>query len=185
MSLEQRCQLFHDAALGVGRSKGEIREIGTLRKFMHNNQGQRFTDKGVSRLFDTIQIYVHKEGLDKSVREGLVEDALKMPFTVFSTKQKKSMLKWLEALRGSTALVSQDSVKVAASTQLVSLIDLVDNKMSLMDTETGDTYDDVPLPTGELGTAIAKAFDDTESAVVLKVTLGDTKVECILGMQGL
>lgn len=184
MSLEQRCQQFHEAALGVGKTKGAEREIGTLRKFLHKNQDQRFTDKGVSRLFDTIQLYVHKEKLDKTVREGLLEDALKMPFTVFNTKQKKSMLKWLEALRGGTTSVSTGSVVGQGSTQLLSLIDISSNDtLSLMDSETGDCYDDIPLPAGELGAAITNAFDNTESVVLLRVQLYDSKVTNIVGIE--
>ena len=93
MSLDDRCHQFHEAALGTGKSKGAVKEVATLRKFLHKNQNQRFTDRGVSRLFDTIQIYVNKEDLDNEAKEALLEDSLKMPFTVFSTKQKKIMIK--------------------------------------------------------------------------------------------
>ena len=94
--------------MGTGKSKGPVKEIATLRKFLHKNQDQRFTDKGVSRLFDTIQIYVHKDdgnapAVDNDLKAELLEDALKMPFTVFSTKQKKSMIKWLEMTRSATS----------------------------------------------------------------------------------
>ena len=111
--LEDRCVQFHEAAMGTGKSKGPAKEIATLRKFLHKNQTQRFTDKATSRLFDTIQIYAIGSNTKKEEavaatpvivsledREGLLEDALKMPFTVFTTKQKKTMLKWIEEIRG-------------------------------------------------------------------------------------
>jgi hypothetical protein len=53
-----------------------------------------------------------------------------------------------------------------------------------MDGETGETYDDIPLPAGELGSAITEAFENTESEVVLYVQLDVTKVKSILGIHG-
>lgn len=184
MSLEQRCLQFHEAALGTpgSKSKGPIKEIATLRKFLHRNQDQRFTDKGVSRLFDTIQIYTHKEELDVEQKEGLLEDALKMPFTVFSTKQKKSMLKWLENLRGGGAGAADEEGK-PTKTQILSLIDLIDDKMSLMDDDTGDLYEDVVVPGGELGDCIQKSFQDTEKAVSVEVVLSDSTVREVIRVQ--
>ena len=183
MSLEQRCLQFHESALGTpgSKSKGPIKEIATLRKFLHRNQDQRFTDKGVSRLFDTIQIYTHNEDLDNEHKEGLLEDALKMPFTVFSTKQKKSMLKWLETIRGAEAGGANDKDQ-PSKTQLLSLIDLIADKMSLMDDDTGDLFEDVILPGGELGDSIQKNFQDTEKAVSVEVILSDGTVQKVIRM---
>lgn len=193
MSLEQRCQQFHEAALGVGKSKGATKEIATLRKFLHKNQDQRFTDKGVSRLFDSIQLYIHKEDLDDvDCKEGLLEDALKMPFTVFSTKQKKSLLKWLEVLRGGETTMnalendapgSQTMTTTTTTTQLLSLIDLMNGKLSLMDDETGDTFEDVPLPQGDLGTTIQNAFDNSDSVVSVEAQIEKSVVKQILGVR--
>ncbi len=181
MSLEQRCQQFHEAALGIGKSKGPLKEIATLRKFLHKNQDQRFTDKGVSRLFDTIQLYIHKQDLDFEHKESLLEDALKMPFTVFSTKQKKSMIKWLEALRGGGSL---DAVQHEDSVfQLLSLIDIVNDTISLMDDDTGDSFEDIPLPSGELGKSIQLAFETADVAISIEVEMENGRVKQVLGLR--
>jgi hypothetical protein len=101
MSLESRCLQFHEVA--CTGSKPPAKEIATLRKFLHKNQQQRFTDKAVARLFDTIHLYAGKQDVSSDLKESLLEDALKLPHTVFSTKQKMKMLKMLEDLRGKDA----------------------------------------------------------------------------------
>lgn len=165
--------------MGSGKSKGAVKEIATLRKFLHKNQDKRFTDKEVSRLFDSIQLYVHKEDLESEHKEGLLEDALKMPFTVFSTKQKKSMLKWLESLRGGE-VPKKSQAGSSQQAQVLSIIDLVEGKLSLMDDETGDTYEDISLPLGELGAAIQSAFEETDGVISVRAEVDDDGVIKIL-----
>ena len=200
--LEARCTQFHDAAMGTGKTKGDIREMTTLRKFLHKNQEQRFTDKATSRLFDTIQIYCNssssrsssssndktqgasKQGevpqgtvereKYKEAQEGLLEDALMMPFTVFTTKNKKVMMRWLEDLRGGNT--DRNSKKGGTTSQetrqILSVIDLDDdNRLSLMDDDTGETYEEVPLPLEPLGRAIKEAYESTDSTVQVSVRM--------------
>lgn len=180
--LEDRCVTFHEAAMGTGKSKGPVKEIATLRKFLHKNQTQRFTDKATSRLFDTIQIYATNKGgemqLSLEDREGLLEDALKMPFTVFTTKQKKTMLKWIEEIRGAGG---GDGKEKDSKTSLIkfSVIDLDGGKLSLMQEDTGETYEDIPLPAGDLGSEIQKAFETTEDAVDVEATIEDGTVKFV------
>jgi hypothetical protein len=183
MSLDDRCQQFHEAALGTGKSKGPVKEIATLRKFLHKNQNQRFTDKGVSRLFDTIQIYVNKGNVDKESKEGLLEDSLKMPFTVFSTKQKKTMIKWLEDLRG--AEQGSSSGKPAGESfqehlSILSVIELEGGFMTLMLDDTGDTFEKVAVPEGDVGNSINKAFKETEGCVSVEAYVDGDSIERIL-----
>ena len=167
MSLDQRCQQFHEAALGTGKSKGPVKEIATLRKFLHKNQDQRFTDKAVSRIFDTIQLYTFlgkDKNVDTETKEGLLEDALKMPFTVFSTKQKKTMIKWLEDMRGGGG-GGEQAEQLTTQTTRLSIIDLDGIMLSLMNDETGDTFENFQLPDGELGTQIKGSFESTDGVV--------------------
>mmetsp|Transcript_2810 Transcript_2810/g.7879 ORF Transcript_2810/g.7879 Transcript_2810/m.7879 type:complete len:189 (+) Transcript_2810:50-616(+) len=179
MSLDQRCQQFHEAALGTGKSKGAVKEIATLRKFLHKNQSQTFTDRSVKRLFDTIQIYWKSETVDRDTKEALLEDALKMPFSLFSAKQKNSMLKGLEELRvpdcsNSTVTTSPS----APATQLLAVIDLDEDTktMTLMQNETGDTYDHVPLPE-ESSKAICDAFRNEENVVSVEAVVEGEQVQ--------
>lgn len=185
MSLDDRCQQFHDAALGTGKSKGAVKEITTLRRFLHKNQNQRFTDRGLSRLFDTIQLYVNKDDVDTDLKEGLLEDSLKLPFTVFSTKQKKTMIKWLEDLRGTGKGKSSGGNSVGDSQSspsccILSVIDLENNMLTLMLEDTGDTFDNIPLPIGDLGVAIQQAFERTDGVVSVEAKLVDGTVQSIL-----
>lgn len=182
--LEQRCQQFHEAALGTGKSKGPAKEMSTLRKFLHKNQDQRLTDKARARLFDTIQVYSSQRDNEalKESQEGLLEDALKMPFTVFTTKQKKTMLKWLEEFRGDVSQAKAATCGAGGREVVLSLIDLEGNKMSLMNDDTGDTHDDVPLPKTELGKSIYEAFHSTDSSPRLKVLLQASEVVAIQGV---
>lgn len=191
--LEDRCTQFHEAAMGTGKSKGPAKEIATLRKFLHKNQTQRFTDKAASRLFDTIQIYCtdkSKEGDNNQAasannnvptiedREGLLEDALKMPFTVFTTKQKKTMLKWIEDIRGKGGGNGQGDSYSSSPLVKLTVID-VDSDLkclSLMQEDTGDTYEYVSLPSGELGEQIQKAFESTDEALDVEATFQDKQI---------
>jgi hypothetical protein len=179
MSLDDRCQQFHEAALGTGKSKGPMKEIATLRKFLHKNQSQRFTDKGVSRLFDTIQLYINKEDVEKELKEGLLEDSLKMPFTVFITKQKKTMIKWLEDLRG-TRQQSSEKDDCGVISCVLSVIDIEKDQMTLMSDETGDTFEGIAMPKVDLGDSIRSAFETTESCVSVEATVDGESVQNIL-----
>jgi hypothetical protein len=184
MSLDDRCQQFHEAALGTGKSKPAAREIATLRKFLHRNQDQRFSDKATARLFDTIQVYVVQktsDEVDVDLKEGLLEDSLKMPFTVFSTKQKQKMLKWLEDVRGCStgggerggggASSSENNAKNDKPCYILSVIDLDGTKMTLMSDETGDTYEDVDLQDDDIGRSIRAAFQSTDGIVSVEAIL--------------
>lgn len=180
---------------GVGKSKGPLKEVATLRKFLHKNQDQRFTDKAVSRLFDTIQLYTTSTngscitgssntinvGLEREHKEGLLEDALKLPHTVFSTKQKKSMIKWLEIIRGTDSHNNNNHVHgetLSPVTRTLSVIDIDEGEIhcSLMDDETGDEFDSVPLPSGTLGDTIKKAFQNSDNAVSIEAKMEGTTV---------
>jgi hypothetical protein len=181
MSLDGRCQQFHEAALGTGKSKGAVKEVMTLQKFLHKNQNQRFNDKAVSRVFDTIQIYVNKDDLDEEIKEELLEDSLKMPFTVFSTKQKKTMIKWLEDLRGANNRSGLSSCDNDASVIcILSVIEMENNYMTLMQDDTGNTFEKVPTPVDEMGDCIRKAFENTESCVSVRAVMEKDTVRHIL-----
>jgi hypothetical protein len=138
---------------------------------LHRNQTQRFSDKASSRLFDTISIYAsHEDG------EGLLEDALKLPFTVFSTKQKSKFIKWMEDKRGAS-----DGIPGEKRAQLLlslTVIDLEENNVIMMDNESGDSYE-APLPPGEIGETIRNALETSRDAVEVKVKTFDGKLQIL------
>ena len=99
------------------------------------------------------------------------------------------MLKWLEELRGTTGKSSStsDTTSPKATTCTLSIIDLdADSKvLSLMNDETGDTYDNIPLPNDEeLGRTIKISFETTEDVVSVTVVLDEdgTAVPKIVGL---
>ena len=57
------------------------------------------------------------------------------------------MIKWLEELRGENekGSVSHPSNN-GATTDVYSLVEIQNGKLSLMNNETGDLYEDVPVP---------------------------------------
>jgi hypothetical protein len=70
---------------------------------LFNNQVNRFTDAEQQRLFSAVQAHVAAYSSQHEPDYpalGLVQDALAMPFTVFTTAQKQKMLKWLDKLNG-------------------------------------------------------------------------------------
>eukprot|EP00040_Diaphanoeca_grandis_P023363 m.127014 g.127014 ORF g.127014 m.127014 type:complete len:183 (+) comp29240_c0_seq1:304-852(+) len=166
MSLEDRVLQFHEAAIGSGKSKSVSKEVATLRKFIHRNQTQRFTDKAVARLVDTVALHVKNEGLPAEEKEGLLGDALKMPFTVFGTKQKKQMLRWLEAIQGGEN-GAQGSLASSTSeeTTFYQLIEIVDSMMNLM-TDDGDTIDGILIPQTDEGDKLTTAFEQDKQIEV-------------------
>lgn len=108
---------------------------------------------------------------------GLLEDALKMPFTVFTTSQKKTMLKWHAKLTGHAAdggaAAHADAggahAAHAAAGEQCSVIDVAQGAIQVMN-DDGDTYD-IPrsVCAGELAQRIADAFergDDVRVRVV-------------------
>jgi hypothetical protein len=99
------------------------------------------------------------------IKEGLLEDSLKMPFTVFSTKQKKTMIKWLEDLRGTPLNQSQpNNRELSGNVVILSVIDFENGRITLMSDETGDTFDNVPID-GDLGVSMKKAFEETDGCL--------------------
>lgn len=103
--MEERVTQFHTDA-GRPRDAKTPKDIDRLRKFLFRNQEHRFTEREQSHLFQAVQLYVtaytarQEDGDGDNPAAALLEDALKMPFTVFTTSHKKTMLKWLERLSG-------------------------------------------------------------------------------------
>lgn len=144
--MEARVEQFHmDAARP--RDARTPRDIERLRKFLYKNQEYRFTDREQSHLFQAVQLYVTAYTPNSSSSAAaaaseednpaaeLLEDALKMPFTVFTTSQKKTMLKWLDKLRpaaGSSMPAAQAGEQGAV---WYSVIDCTDSGLEVMDAE--------------------------------------------------
>ncbi len=112
----------------------------------------RFTDREQSWLFQAIQCHVtaasaaaagaasaaagaagDDDGADNPAL-GLVEDGLKMPFTVFTTSHKKSMLRWLEKLKDPGS--AGGGAAAATSTTVIQWT------VSDLDASTAKLYDD-------------------------------------------
>lgn len=103
--MDERCAQFATDAQRPRDGKTR-KEIAKLQKFLFRNQEHRFTERAQSHLFSAVQTHVANHSAapleDDNPALPLVEDALKMPFTVFSTSQKKTMMKWLAKLTPSS-----------------------------------------------------------------------------------
>ncbi|CEL95469.1 unnamed protein product [Vitrella brassicaformis CCMP3155] len=115
--MDERCDQFFSDAQSLTQQATVLnskvsKDLGKLRRFLMKNQEHRFTPKAQQRLFDTIGIYVTwvkrtemGAGNEDSVSAVLdvVKDALAMPFTVFGTKHKTTLLQWHDHLTAAIA----------------------------------------------------------------------------------
>lgn len=104
---------------------------------------------------------------------GAVQDALKMPFTVFSTSQKKSMLKLLDKLNG---LEGESAAAGGSCSQpQYTVLDVTDSSAEVMD-EAGDTQQiDLAVCDQQLVEGLRRAFErepEAELVVELGVRFG-------------
>lgn len=102
--MEARTEQFQRDAQKARDPNRTPKEIERLRKFLFKNQERRLTEREQSHLFSAVQChfsaYQDCTGDDAEPALGLLEDALKMPFTVFTTSHKKTFLKWHAKLQG-------------------------------------------------------------------------------------
>ncbi len=92
--MEACCEQFY-----TDSKKLKQNEIQRLKKFLYKNQNYKFKDNEKTKLFNSIEFYVSSCKEKTELKDhvfSLLEDALAMPFTVFSTSQKNKMLKWFE-----------------------------------------------------------------------------------------
>ncbi len=167
-------QQFHADAL-KGRSNKTLKEIATLQRFLFKNQAYRFSENEKMQLFGAIQSYYAMFAVPASWNSSLssnpvlplLEDALKMPFNVVGTKQKKRLLKWYTELSG------QDEVQqlnvgggfdaATKKTSSYQVLDMGDDSgfLSLLEIQSGEMREDLKL---NLKTEMAKkmkaAFDE-------------------------
>ncbi|WIA34477.1 hypothetical protein OEZ86_012808 [Tetradesmus obliquus] len=133
----------------------------------------RFTDRDQSHLFQAIQLYVTMYSSSPepdSPALNLVEDALKMPFTVFTTGQKKSMLKWLDRLNGlEAAAAAAAGGEAAAGTeqqQQYSVLDVTSDVAEVMNDEGETQQVQLAVCDTELVEALRRAFQAEQEVLV-------------------
>jgi hypothetical protein len=173
MSIDERCSKFaSDAAFKPLDAKG----IATLRKFLYRNQETRLTAAGQQTLCDAVVRYA---GAGNEDAVPLLEDALAMPFNIFTSGHKKQLLKHLDRLRGEGGddLKASGTNGTKARRKCLVLDVSKDGVVEIMLNEDGDT---VSIPGGRIELedgdveAIKKAFDDGED---VEVSLEGTKPE--------
>ncbi|KAF8063773.1 hypothetical protein HT031_003630 [Scenedesmus sp. PABB004] len=167
MSVEERCAQF--AGDAAARPKAG-REIDKLRKFLHKNQGTRFTAKEQGHLFAAVGAYAKAAAAapePDAPALGLVEDALKMPFTVFTTAHKAKMLAWLDKLNGLEAAAAGGDGPAGAPS--LTVLDVTADAAELMDAEGETQRVDLSVCDAELVARLRAAFErgDAELSVEL------------------
>jgi hypothetical protein len=101
---------------------------------------------------------------------SLVEDALKMPFTVFTTSQKKTMLKWLDKLRPDIAsgrTPQQAGDGGTSRHEAWEVMDMADGAVSLMDAGGEEKRVELSSLTAEQAQQLQKAFDAGDAVRVM------------------
>lgn len=167
--MEERVKQFYTEA-SVGLSKKTPKEITTLRKFMFKNQEHRFTDSQKGKLYDSILIYskMYNPTASESPIHDLLADALKMPFTVFSTSQKKKLMKLYQdttSATGSTATPSSsvtlpDASEECREFQIFDISETDPTWVSLL-MNKGDTKDFPISTTHNPSNAMMKIVEDS------------------------
>jgi hypothetical protein len=95
--MDERCSKF---AADAAQRPTDAKLIATLRKFLFRNQEQRLSAASQQALCDACVRHAAAAGADATSSTGLLEDALAMPFNIFTTGHKKQLLKHLDRLRG-------------------------------------------------------------------------------------
>lgn len=179
MSMEDRVAQFHIDAQQP-RSAKTAKEIEKLRKFLFKNQEYRFTEREQSHLFSAVQSHfaAHQDlppdQADNNPALLLLDDALKMPFTVFTTSHKKTFLKWHAKLTGGVAPTNGGGTGTgaAAAVQTYQVYDMTDDTISCM-TDDGDTVEvDAAGCEAALVARVRELFD---GGADVRVTLHDKR----------
>mmetsp|Transcript_23398 Transcript_23398/g.30392 ORF Transcript_23398/g.30392 Transcript_23398/m.30392 type:complete len:193 (+) Transcript_23398:29-607(+) len=173
--MEDRIAQFHSDAQNHNNNNGISpkisKEIAKLQKFLFRNQSYRFTERDKSHMFSAIECYVslYSNNLpaedDTAVSPvlNLLDDALKMPFNIFSTKQKQKLLKWQRQFSVDSKLGNEEELE--KETKNFTVVDIDDGYMCLMD-DAGQMREDIKLPKSEVGTSIKNMFEDIGSATI-------------------
>lgn len=166
--MDDRCREFQAAA--EARLPGDklAREIASLRRFLFKNQGHRFTQGGQEALRCAIAAHhanpaAHAASTPagEPLVYGLLDDALKMPFTVFTTAHKQQFLRWFFAMapEGEGGAPAKSP---PAPPRRLACIDVTGDFLVLLDEDTGDTREDVRAPAGAraaIADAVARGDD--------------------------
>jgi hypothetical protein len=152
--MEDRVAEFQSQASARLPSPKLEREISSLRRFLHKNQEHKFTEREKQRLFTAVQAHFSNPAAAKPADGGdgesvpvvaLIEDALKMPFTVFTTAHKQQMLKWLESLRDSA---TPKAASTDTTTSTAHAIDLLPDGTLCLIHEDGSSASDARVEPG-------------------------------------
>lgn len=92
-----------------------------------------------------------------------MEDALKMPFTVFTTSQKKNMLKWLDKLNG---LEAETTDAGSPAAQQFTVLDVTADAAEVMDAEGGTQTIDLGVCDQDLVQQLRQGFAAEQELIV-------------------
>ena len=177
--MDERTRQFKECAEASQQlsSSALTKEINTLRKFLFRNQEYRFTKSEQQYLFLAVtthcNTFLKSRPADHETNYiGLVDDALKMPFTVFSSAHKDKMLSlyYLMLKDGADPAIGVATPAPGPSTRELELLDMdqKDLQLSLL-TEDGDEYDRSVAVSKAVFREMKKSFDEgCEIAVTVR-----------------
>jgi hypothetical protein len=157
-----------------------VKEIGKLRKFLHKNQQYRFAVAEQTKLMLTIGLYKAVPYLREASTE-LIGDALKMPFTVFTAKQKQTLVKWLDEVRSGVEGKPTPAV-LEDDTESFICVDIDDDGFASLLNEDGTTRDAVQCEK-PVADSIRQWLDDGEEVIVSIYSSNNTVADVRLNKQ--
>lgn len=174
--MEDRVALFQSVAESKLQGDKLLKELLTLRRFLFKNQNHRFTEREKQKLYTAIQTHYANNAKTDSAPFvlNLIEDALKMPFTVFSTSQKAQLLKWHDALLGDAAPAAAAGT-IAVEKRYVCMDISEDGFLSLMLDGDSAVIENIRVSEVSERRAIRQALDD--GCDVLVTVRGDQLVD--------
>lgn len=187
--MDERTRQFKEAAEDATLSSSALtKELNTLRKFLYRNQEYRFTKSEQQYIF--LAVSTHCKNFLKSRPQehennyiGLVDDALKMPFTVFSSAQKDKLLQLYYTMLGEGH--SQESAPVplaVPSEKTLELLDMDQKDLQLqLLTEGGEEYPRGVSVSKATFKEIKKLFDAGSEVSVTVRESGDDEPVAFVG----
>lgn len=133
--MDERAKQFKEAAETKLTGGALVKEIASLRRFLFRNQEHRFAKSAQNSLYMAILAHHANSGALVPASSGeppvlqLLDDALKMPFTVFTSSQKDKLLQLYWSVLGEVGGEGRDTTAAAASAKRyrdLTLLDIVD-----------------------------------------------------------
>ncbi|CAD2215665.1 hypothetical protein AGDE_02919 [Angomonas deanei] len=179
--IDARTKLFKESAESDLTDAAREREIKKLKSYLFKNQDCRFSKSAQTYLFMAVMGHYNKcpapDGPCGGEVASLLDDALKMPFNVFSSSHKSKFLSSYWSMLGKDGEKEGEEGKPTSSKQLT-LLDIAEGGQLMLMRDDGGEYDCNPVlcRSDSLMAAVRAAFDAGEEVIVTVVKEGEAAV---------